>query len=146
MAEHVLNTTPTRRGMLGRLAVAAPMAGVAAGTADAAHAGPHPDAELLELARVIAEADAENDRIADRHEDAGDFDFPAWEHPTIQANVARIHASIDRMGRVPARTSRGALVKAATVRDELVNGETGYGDAVAISLVEDLERMTGWGA
>ena len=57
--------------------------------------------------------------------------------------VAEVHACIGEVGRLPALTPAGLLVKARIVRDEVTVGLTMRADEVARTLVADLERLAG---
>jgi hypothetical protein len=107
-------------------------------------AATEPDAALLALGRRIVAADAKADRRWRELEDEGVIGSP--DEPVIRAAVAEIHACIEEIGRLPARTPAGLLVKARIMRDEVLNGSTMCADGVAESLVADLERLARGGA
>jgi hypothetical protein len=135
----------SRRALLASAALVAPAsllpAIAAAAGKDPTPALPEPDAELLALARRIAAANARSDRRWRELEDEGVIGSP--DEPVIRAAVAEIHACIEEIGRLPARSPAGLLVKARIMRDEVLNGSTMCADGVAESLVEDLERLAG---
>lgn len=132
---------PTRRGVLGAFALTVPAGPLAASLAPANDAPPHPDAALFALELEVAEADAELERVSAEHEAAG-RELDGLRDPRTPAAVARVHGALDRMGRTPARTPRGALVKARALRHAAENGSTGHEEGIARSLCDDLSGCT----
>jgi hypothetical protein len=106
-----------------------------------AAAPPGSDAALLALGCRLAAADDRSHRRWCALEDEGEIG--SRDEPVIRAAVAEIHACIGEVGRLPARTPAGLLVKARIVRDEVTMGSTMCADEVARTLVADLERLAG---
>lgn len=136
--------TPSRREMLGRLAVAVPLAGAAGTAAYLAPPAspPHPDAALLALGLELDAAWAAERTTWDRSDRWSEGDDLIAE-AAVEASAAVVH----RIEKVPARTLDGLLVKARAVSwclcGEAFTPDEGASTdlQLAHAIVEDLRRI-----